>query len=109
IKRCSTVHGNLVVLDLRDEEIIYATNRFTVYALFPECNISIHVMWGLKKQNTVLATGKSILDRSSKTNIGELMLGYEGGGHEAAGTCQINNDRADDVLKVLISRINADG
>ena len=109
IRRCSTVYRNLVVLDLRGEEIIYATNRFMIYALFPECNISIHVMWGLKKQNTVLATGKSILDRSSKTNIGELMLGYDGGGHEAAGTCQIDNERADDVLKVLISRINADG
>ncbi|MCL1826169.1 MAG: exopolyphosphatase [Betaproteobacteria bacterium] len=109
IKRCSTVYRNLVVLDLRNEEVIYATNRFVIYALFPECNISIHVMWGLKKQNTVFATGKSILDRSSRTNIGELMLGYGGGGHEAAGTCQIDNEKADDVLKVLISRINADG
>jgi nanoRNase/pAp phosphatase (c-di-AMP/oligoRNAs hydrolase) len=109
IRRCATVHRNLVVLDLRNEEVIYATNRFMIYALFPECNISIHVMWGLKQQNTVLAVGKSILDRSSRTNIGELMLGYEGGGHEAAGTCQIDNERADDVLNVLISRINADG
>jgi len=109
ITRCSTVHRNLVVLDLRNEEVIYATNRFMIYALFPKCNISIHVMWGLKKQNTVLAVGKSILDRSSGTNVGELMLGYDGGGHEAAGTCQIANERADDVLRVLISRINADG
>ncbi|MDR2924579.1 MAG: exopolyphosphatase [Azoarcus sp.] len=109
IKRCSTVHGNLVVLDLRGEEVIYATNRFMIYALFPECNISIHVMWGLKKQNTVLATGKSILDRSSQTNVGELMLDYGGGGHEAAGTCQIENEKANDVLNVLISRINANG
>lgn len=109
IRRCSTVYRNLVVLDLRNEEIIYATNRFMIYALFPECNISIHVMWGLKQQNTVLAVGKSILDRSSRTNIGELMLGYDGGGHEAAGTCQIDNERANDVLKVLVSRINADG
>jgi len=109
IKRCSTEYMNLVVLDLRNEEIIYATNRFMIYALFPECNISIHVMWGLKKQNTVLAVGKSILDRSSRTNIGELMLGYGGGGHEAAGTCQVGSERADDVLNVLISRINADG
>ncbi|MDR0633510.1 MAG: exopolyphosphatase [Azoarcus sp.] len=109
IKRCTTVHGNVAVLDLRNEGIIYATNRFTIYALFPQTNISIHVMWGLKQQNTVLATGKSILDRSSKTNIGELMLEYGGGGHEAAGTCQIANDKADEVLRELIARINADG
>jgi len=49
-------------------------NRFMIYALYPECNISIHVLWGVKQQNTVFATGKSILNRSSKTNIGELML-----------------------------------
>jgi nanoRNase/pAp phosphatase (c-di-AMP/oligoRNAs hydrolase) len=109
IQNCATAHKNLVVLDLREEDIIYAGNRFMIYALFPQCNISIHVMWGLKKQNTVFATGKSILDRGSKTNVGELMLGYGGGGHEAAGTCQIDNDAADGVLDELIQKITADG
>ncbi len=80
IKRCTTVHQNLVVLDLRNEEVIHAGNRFVIYALFPQCNISIHVLWGLKQQNTVFATGKSIFDRGSKTNVGELMLEYNGGG-----------------------------
>ena len=103
------MHGNLVVLDLRDEEVIHPTNRFTLYALFPECNISIHVLWGLKQQNTVFATGKSILDRSSRTDVGSLMLTYGGGGHEAAGTCQIANEDAPRVLGELIARINADG
>lgn len=109
IRRCATVHRKLVVLDLRNEEVIYAGNRFMIYALFPQCNISIHVMWGLKKQNTVLATGKSILDRSSKTNVGEEMLEYGGGGHDAAGTCQVDNDKADEVLAELITKIGADG
>jgi nanoRNase/pAp phosphatase (c-di-AMP/oligoRNAs hydrolase) len=63
----------------------------------------------VQKQNTVLACGKSILDRSSKTNIGELMLEYGGGGHEAAGTCQVANDQADETLRKVIARINADG
>jgi nanoRNase/pAp phosphatase (c-di-AMP/oligoRNAs hydrolase) len=109
IQRCATVHANLVVLDLRNEEVIWPTNRFLIYALFPQCNISIHAMWGLKKQNTVFATGKSILDRSSKTNVGDLMLTYGGGGHEAAGTCQIANEKAADVLTELIGKITADG
>ena len=109
IKRCSTVYGNLVVLDLRQEVTIFAVNRFMIYALFPDTNISIHAMWGVQKQNTVFATGKSITNRSSRTNIGELMLSYGGGGHENAGTCQIANDQADKVLKELISKINADG
>ncbi|WP_417534438.1 exopolyphosphatase [Marinobacterium stanieri] len=109
VKRCATVHNNLVVLDLRNEEQIWAGNRFMIYALYPECNISIHVMWGLKQQNTVFATGKSIFDRGSKTNVGELMLEYGGGGHHAAGTCQVENDRAEAVLNELITRINADG
>jgi len=109
IERCATVHGNLVVLDLRNEETIWATNRFTIYAMYPQCNISIHVMWGVQKQNTVFATGKSILDRGSRTNVGELMLAYGGGGHNAAGTCQVENDRAAEVLQQLVTRINADG
>lgn len=109
VARCGTVHDNLVVLDFRDEDPIFATNRFTVYALFPQCNISIHVLWGLRRQNTVFATGKSILNRSSNTNVGGLMLEYGGGGHNAAGTCQVANEDAERVLAELIARINADG
>ncbi len=109
LKRCSTVYNNLVVLDLRNEETIWATNRFMIYALYPQCNISIHVMWGVQKQNTVFATGKSILDRGSKTDVGALMLEFGGGGHNAAGTCQVDNDKAEDSLRTLIKRINAGG
>jgi len=105
----STVHGNLVVLDLREDDVIHPTNRFTIYALYPKCNISIHVLWGLKQQNTVFATGKSIVNRSSKTNVGELMLSYGGGGHDAAGTCQVANEDAESVLAELVGRITADG
>jgi len=99
----------VVVLDLRNEETIYAGNRFMIYALYPETNISIHVLWGLKQQNTVLACGKSILDRSSKTNVGALMLEYGGGGHHAAGTCQIDNDKAEAALAEIVARMRADG
>ena len=109
LKKCTTVHKNLVVLDLKDEDPIYAGNRFMIYALYPETNISIHVLWGLKKQNTVFAIGKSIVNRSSNTNIGELCLKYNGGGHENAGTCQIDNDKAETVLKELIDKITTDG
>jgi nanoRNase/pAp phosphatase (c-di-AMP/oligoRNAs hydrolase) len=109
IRRCARVHKNLVVLDLREEKTIFAGNRFLIYALFPETNISIHVLWGLKNQNTVFATGKSILNRSSNTNIGALMLEYGGGGHENAGTCQVSNEMAEDVLGALIQRITTEG
>jgi len=109
LERCGTVHNNLVVLDLRNEDIIHAGNRFMIYALYPQCNISIHVMWGFQKQNTVFATGKSIFDKSSKTNVGELMLNYNGGGHQAAGTCQVAHDQSELVLGELITSINKDG
>jgi len=109
IRRCSTVHDNLVVLDLRNEDTIYAGNRFMIYALYPDCNISIHCMWGLNKLNSVFATGKSIVNRSSNTNIGDLMLKYGGGGHENAGTCQTENEDAERVLGELIEQITSDG
>ena len=109
IKKCSTITGNLVVLDLREEETIYAGNRFMIYALFPETNISIHVLWGLNKLNTVFATGKSIINRSSNTDIGDLMLKYDGGGHANAGTCQVENDDSERVLGELTKQITEDG
>ena len=109
IQRCSTVHGDLVVLDLRDEETIYAVNRFMIYALYPSCNLSIHVMWGLKQQNTVFAMGKSIVNRSSTINIGELCLSYGGGGHQNAGTCQIANEVANVKLNEIIEHIQLQG
>ncbi|MEX0820318.1 MAG: hypothetical protein WD070_12030, partial [Pirellulaceae bacterium] len=96
------------VLDLRDEEIIYAGNRFLIYALFPECNISMHVLWGLKKQNTVFTIGKSIFDRGCTTHVGELCLERGGGGHAAAGTCQVPNEEAARVQAALIAQINSD-
>ena len=107
IRRCSTVHGPVVVLDLREEELIHPTNRFMVYALHPRCTVSVHVLWGLRQQNTVFAVGRSIIDRSSTFDIGRLMLTHGGGGHEAAGTCQIDNDRAQAVLAEIVATVDA--
>ncbi len=105
IQRCTKVHGSVAVLDLRSEDVIYAGNRFMIYALYPECELSIHVIKGLKQMNTVLALGKSIFNRNSKAQIGHLLLTYGGGGHDAAGTCQVANESADEVLNELIDLI----
>ena len=101
LRRCARVHGKLVVLDLREEETIYAGNRFAIYALYPHCNISMHVLWGLNRQNTVFAIGKSILDRGSPVDVGAVCLSYGGGGHQAAGTCQVANDVAEAAKSAL--------
>lgn len=105
IERCSRVSNNVVVIDLRNEDTIWAGNRFMIYAMFPQCSVSIHVIWGKNKQNTVLAVGKSILNKTSKTKIGQLMLEYEGGGHDAAGTCQVENLKADEKLDEIVNKI----
>jgi nanoRNase/pAp phosphatase (c-di-AMP/oligoRNAs hydrolase) len=107
--RCSQVYQNLVVLDLREEEAIHVGNRFMLYALFPNCNISIHAIWGRQQQNTVFAAGKSIFRRTSRTDIGDLMLEFGGGGHINAGTCQVDNALAQETLASLIQRITTDG
>jgi nanoRNase/pAp phosphatase (c-di-AMP/oligoRNAs hydrolase) len=106
--RCATVHGDVAVLDLREEEVIYVGNRFMIYALFPQCTLSMHVLWGLRKEKTVLALGKSILDRGCQTNVGELMLRYGGGGHEAAGTCQVENDFAQTAITEIVDCVNTE-
>jgi len=109
LKRCTSIRNNLLIIDYRDEEIIYPGNRFMVYAMYPDANISIHVVWGKDKQNIVFSTGKSIINKSSNTNIGELMLSYGGGGHKAAGGCQIDIEDSLKVLEELITKINQDG
>ena len=109
LKRCTSVHDNLVVFDLRGETESFVGNRFMLYALFPHCNISIQVVPTPDHACSVLATGKSILNRTSATNVGSLMLRYGGGGHMQVGSCRIPTDNVDQVLKELIEQITKDG
>ena len=101
------VYDKVVVLDLRNEEVIHAGNRFMIYALYPETQISVHVAWGFRKQNTAVMIGKSIVNKASNVDIGELCLKYGGGGHHNAGTCQLDNDEVDKQLPDIIAALNA--
>ena len=105
LTRVAEVHDNLVVLDLRGEDIIHAGNRFMIYAQFPQCDLSMHVMWGRERMNTVYTVGKSIFGARSKVEVGELMLRHGGGGHSAAGTCQGPNDNAEVLKQTLIAQL----
>ena len=107
LKRIAKIHDKVVVLDLRNEEIIHAGNRFMIYALFPQTQISVHVAWGFRKQNTAVMIGKSIVNKGSTVDIGELCLKYGGGGHHNAGTCQLENDVVDQELPNIIAALNA--
>ncbi|MBR4151307.1 MAG: exopolyphosphatase [Firmicutes bacterium] len=104
--RLVQMNGKVAVIDLRNEEVIHAGNRFLIYALYPEIEVTIHVAWGFKKQNTALMVGKSIINKGNKADIGEICLSYGGGGHFNAGTCQVENDKADEILKDIIDQIN---
>jgi nanoRNase/pAp phosphatase (c-di-AMP/oligoRNAs hydrolase) len=79
-----------------------------VYALYLQCNVSVHVMWGVNRRNTVLAVGKTIFGRAPGIEIGPLLLHYGGGGHAAAGTCQIPNDQAEPVLAEIVQSLRED-
>lgn len=106
LQRIAKVDGDCVILDLRNEEVIHAGNRFMIYALYPEAKYSIHVVWGFKKQNTAVMIGKSIINKSGVVDIGQLCLAYGGGGHHNAGTCQLANDEVDTLLPSIIMAIN---
>lgn len=100
---------NVIITDLRNVETIYTGNRFLIYSLFPEQNISIWLVDGRNKQNCPIAVGHSILNRTSKTDVGSLLLKYGGGGHPQVGTCQVDNDSAYTVINELIAKMNQDG
>ena len=106
LKEITKIHDKVAVIDLRDQEVIYTGNRFMVYAMYPEVEISVHVAWGFKKQNTAVMIGKSIVNRNSNFDIGALCLSYGGGGHKNAGTCQLDNDTVDAELPIIIDKLN---
>jgi nanoRNase/pAp phosphatase (c-di-AMP/oligoRNAs hydrolase) len=108
LERCAEIHGNVIVTNLLNEETIYSGNRFLVYALYPDQNIEVRVMWGKDKQNVVFACGHSILNRTSRTNVGKLMLEYGGGGHEKVGTCQIMTQDWERTLREIVQRMQSD-
>jgi nanoRNase/pAp phosphatase (c-di-AMP/oligoRNAs hydrolase) len=109
VRQNSTVHGNLVVLDLRRQPEIFTGNRFVIYTMYPQCNISMQIIMGKQNQNTVFTVGHSITNRTSQTDVGRLMLKYGGGGHQKVGTCQVDTDQAEKVQQELIATILQDG
>ncbi|MGB0683314.1 MAG: exopolyphosphatase [Magnetovibrionaceae bacterium] len=105
-RRVAKVIDNVVVLDFRDEDVIYACNRFLVYALYPQCNVSVHILPGDGTHDrTLIAVGGSIINRTLKTEIGPLMLEYGGGGHAAAGTCQVAVADVEKTVDAIVERL----
>ncbi len=109
LERSSHQEGNVVIVDLRRHDPIYAGNRFMIYALFPAATLSVHMITGFKGQNTVLAVGKSIVNRRSLAHIGSIMIEFGGGGHDAAGTCQVEDSKAIATLEKVVKRIEQHG
>ncbi len=100
------VNGNVIVTDLRSVEQIYPGNRFLIYALHPKQNVSLWIVDGFQKQNCAIACGHSIVNRTCSVPVGYLMREFDGGGHEAAGTCQVSYENANAVIEQLIEQFN---
>ncbi len=109
VKKVTRTNGNVIISDLRGVDPIYAGNRFLVYSMYPEQNISIWAVDGRAKMNCPIAVGHSVLNRTSKTDVGSLMLKYGGGGHPQVGTCQVPYDDADKVIAELVEKMKKDG
>ncbi|MCL2211307.1 MAG: exopolyphosphatase [Treponema sp.] len=105
IKDHSTVDSNVVKVDLRDVETIYAGNRFIIYTLYPEQNISIWIVDGRNKSNVAITVGHSIINRTSSVDVGSMLLFYGGGGHKQVGTCQVTYDDADKTISEIMSKV----
>lgn len=105
LKRLTAVRKNLAYVDLLNEDVVYAGNRFMIYALYPDVDVSMHAMWRVNGQKIVYAVGKSIFNRTNPVNIGDLMLRYGGGGHANVGACQIDLDQAARIGDELIAAL----
>lgn len=109
IKDCSSVDGNVLTINLLEVDEIVSGNRFKEYVLFPAINVSIRVLWGRAKQNVVFTVGHSIVNKTSKTDVGSLMLKHGGGGHRVVGTCQVDADGWEKELAEVVAQVKADG
>ncbi len=109
LKRNSFQLNNVVVTDLREIERLPAGNRFLIYSLFPDSNVSLRVHWGPSHNSVVAAVGHSIFNRTCKTSVGELMSRFGGGGHRGAGTCILPIDKAADAIDEILFELQANG
>jgi len=105
VEKYARIEGSAIYVDLRDVETIAAGNRFLLYTLFPEQNISMWVVDGKKSENTVITVGHSIINKNSTVDVGSLMLKYGGGGHKAVGTCQVPSEDTDRVVREIMAVI----
>jgi nanoRNase/pAp phosphatase (c-di-AMP/oligoRNAs hydrolase) len=101
------VNGTVLITDARGAADIPPSNRFLVYSMFPETNISVRLIDGKGREFVSISVGYSILNRSASIDVGSLMLKYGGGGHKVVGTCQVPYVMADLVLKEIISICNS--
>ena len=101
VEKHTAIKNNVIITDLRDVDTIYTGNRFMIYSLYPEQNVSMWIVDGKQKQNVSIAVGYSILNRTCTADIGKLMLKHGGGGHKMVGTCQVPYDSANDVINEI--------
>jgi len=94
--------GNVIITDLRGVDPIYTGNRFMIYGMYPEQNISAWIVSGRGGQGCSAAVGYSILNRTAVLDVGSLMLKYNGGGHKKVGTCQFSNETMEEGLKNML-------
>jgi len=106
IVRCATIHGDLIVLDMRREPMIYATNQFVVYGLYPEIKLSLHVLKDVSPGYVRFALGHSIFNRGAKVDAGAVMLEFGGGGHKVAAGALVREAEADSVLDRIVTRVS---
>jgi hypothetical protein len=108
LRNHSRVEGNVVVTDFRELDHTPIGNRFLVYALFPEVNVSARVHWGPNRTFPMLLLGHSIFRRTCKTNVGELAARYGGGGHKGAGSIPLMAD-PDQQIAMVIGELKSNG
>jgi oligoribonuclease NrnB/cAMP/cGMP phosphodiesterase (DHH superfamily) len=100
------VRNDVIISDLRGVDPIYSGNRFMIYSLYPDQNISAWIVSGKGGKGCSAAVGYSILNRTSNVDVGKLMLKYGGGGHKAVGTCQFTDENVGDLDKMLNELVN---
>lgn len=105
VKKHTRIEGNVIISDLRGVDTIYTGNRFMIYSMYPEQNISAWIVSGKGGAGCSAAVGYSIINKTSNVNVGKLMLKYNGGGHKKVGTCQFTDENMNTELPKMLAEL----
>lgn len=106
LEKHTRMQSHVAITDFRDLDKMPPGNRFLSYCLFPDSIVNVKIRYDNNDRNKLLVSvGHSIFNPKCRVNVGNLLSGFEGGGHEKAGSCAFDAAKADTYIPQIIETL----